>query len=113
MGIPTQKEGISLLIEQIELRDMMAVVRSLLQRIATGSDAHKQIALWLKSVEATAVAAHPSLRTFPEGNQIPADFELAVVPGLLAEARQQMVLAAVDFIKLLTSSQPPHGAPNG
>lgn len=103
----TQNEGITLLIEQIEVRDLIEVVRSLLDRLADGSEAHKQIAFWLTSFEEIAGRAHPSLRALPpRGHDIPADFELAVAPKRLLEARPRLVLAAVDLIRLLTSPQP-------
>jgi hypothetical protein len=103
----TQNEGISLLIEQMEVRDLIDAVRSLLHRIVDGSDAHKQIEFWLISFEEVAGRAHPSLRALPpRGHDIPADLELAFAPKLLLEARPRLVLAAVDLIRLLTSPQP-------
>ena len=103
----TQREGITLLIEQVELRDLIHSVRSLLRRVADRSDAHKQIGFWLTSFEKVADAAHPSLRVLPaQGRDIPADFQLAVAPKQLLEARPRLVLAAVDLIRLLTSPQP-------
>jgi hypothetical protein len=103
----TQSEGITLLIEQIELRDLIHAVRSLLQRITDRSDAHKQIEFWLTSFEELATAAHPSLRSLPpHGDRIPLDLELAVAPKRLREARPRLILAAVDLIRLLTSPRP-------
>lgn len=108
-GTPTKSEGISLLIEQIELRDLMDAVRSLMQRVAANSDAHKQIAFWLTSFEAIACAAHPSLNKLPAGD-IPADFQLAFAPKLIFDARPRLVLAAVELIRLLTSPHPTQPA---
>lgn len=103
----TQSEGISLLIEQMELRDLIHSVRSLLRRFDNSSDATKQLGFWLTSFEKSADAAHPSLRTLPpHGQDIPPDFQLAVAPKLLLEVRPRLVLAAVDLIRLLTSPQP-------
>lgn len=103
----TQSEGIALLIEQVELRDLIDSVRSLLRRVAVGSDANKQIGFWLTSFEKIADAAHPSLRALPPGgHDIPLDFQLAVAPKQLLEARPRLVLAAVDFIRLLTTPLP-------
>jgi len=103
----TQSEGMALVIEQVELRDLIHSVRSLLRRVADGSDANKQIGFWLTSFEKTAAAAHPSLGALPpRGHDIPAEFQLAVSPKQLLEARPRLVLAAVDLISLLTSPQP-------
>ncbi len=103
----TQSEGMALLIEQVELRDLIDTVRSLLRRVSASSDAHKQIEFWLTSFEEVADAAHPSLRALPpRGQDIPADLQLAVAPKRLSEARPRLVLAAVDLIRLLTSRQP-------
>ncbi|MHB1592009.1 MAG: DUF4365 domain-containing protein [Sulfuricella sp.] len=103
----TQSEGIALLIEQVELRDLIHSVQSLLRRIADGSDANKQVEFWLTSFENIADAAYPSLRKLPpQGHSIPADFQLAFAPKKVLEARPRLVLAAVDLIRLLTSPQP-------
>lgn len=104
----TKNEGMALLIEQIELRDLICTVRSLLNRLQDGSDAHKLFEFWLTSFEETASAGHPSLAALPSrGHGIPADFELAVAPKRLLEARPRLVLAAIDFVRLLTSPKPP------
>ena len=103
----TKNEGMALLIEQMEVRDLIDAVRSLLNHVADGSDAHKQISFWLTSFEEVARAAHPSLSALPaRGHDIPADLELAVAPKLLLEARPRLILTAVDLIRLLTSPQP-------
>ncbi|HSX77409.1 MAG TPA: hypothetical protein VLQ80_02380, partial [Candidatus Saccharimonadia bacterium] len=103
----TQNEGIALLIEQMELRDLIHSVRSLLRRVADGSDANKQLGFWLTSFEKIADAAHSSLRALPpRGNDIPLDFQLAFAPKQLLEARPRLVLAAVDLIRLLTTPLP-------
>lgn len=103
----TQSEGITLLIEQVELRDLIHSVRSLLRRVADGSDASRQIEFWLRSFEEIADAAHPSLKALPpQGQSIPVDFQLAIAPKQLLEVRPRLILAAVDLIRLLTSPQP-------
>ncbi|MBI5557692.1 MAG: DUF4365 domain-containing protein [Deltaproteobacteria bacterium] len=103
----TQREGIAFLVEQMELQDLIFSVRSLLHRVAAGSEANKQIGLWLTSFEKIANDAHPSLRALPpKGHDIPPNFKLAVAPKQLLEARPHLVLAAVDLIRLLTSPKP-------
>lgn len=103
----TQSEGIAILIEQVELRDLIHSVRSLLGRVADGSDANKQIGFWLMSFERIANAVHPSLQALPpQGHDISTDFQLAVAPKQLLEARPRLVLSAVELIRLLTSPQP-------
>jgi hypothetical protein len=104
----THSESMSLLIEQIELRDLMHSVRTLLRSIAEGSEPSKQIEFWLKSFEEMANAAHPSVRILPpKGHDIPADIPFAFNPRKLPEMRPRLVLAAVDLIRLITSPQPP------
>jgi len=106
----TQREGMSILIEQIELRDLIDTVRSLLHRLASSSDVHKQVEFWLKSFEQTALEAHPTIRSLPpSGNDIPGDLELGFAPGRLLEVRPQLVRAAVDLLTLLTSPRPVSG----
>jgi hypothetical protein len=103
----TQREGAALLLEQMELRSLTDSVRSLLSRVARGSDANKQISFWLTSFEKIADTAHPSLRHLPPcGHDISADFQLVVNIERLLEARPRLVTAAVDLIRLLTSRQP-------
>ena len=97
----------ALLMEQMELRDLIDTVRTLLQRLPDGPDAHKQIAFWLKSFEEPALGAHPTIRALPPpGSDIPADFELAFAPRRLLKVRPRLVLAAVDLLRLLTSPRP-------
>jgi hypothetical protein len=103
----TQREGMSILIEQIELRDLLHAVRALLGKIDKRSGAHKQIALWLTSFEYLAKGAYPRLEMLPPPkHDIPADLELAFSPKRLPEARPRLILAGVDLIRLLTSPQP-------
>lgn len=103
----TQREGMTLLIEQIELRDLIDTVRSLLLRVNATSNAHKQIGFLLASFEEVAEAAHPSLRALPpRGRNIPADLQLAFDVKKIPEARPRLILTAVDLIRLLTSRQP-------
>jgi hypothetical protein len=97
----------SILIEQIELRDLLHAVRALLGKIDKRSGAHKQIALWLTSFEYLAKGAYPRLEMLPPPkHDIPADLELAFSPKRLPEARPRLILAGVDLIRLLTSPQP-------
>jgi hypothetical protein len=103
----TEREAMTLLIEQIEIRDLIDTVRSLLSRVDETSDAHKQIAFWLTSFEDIVNSAYPRLHTLPpKGHDIPADLELAIAPKRILEARPKLVLAAVDLVRLLTSPIP-------
>jgi len=103
----TQSEGMSILIEQMELRDLIHAVRALLGKIGRRSMAHKQIASWLTSFEYLAKEAHRSLEVLPPPkHDIPADLQLAFSPTQLIEARPRLILAGVDLIRLLTSPQP-------
>ncbi len=106
----TQSERMSILIEQLELRDLIHTVHILLLRMPASSDAHKQIAFWLKSYEEAAYEVHPTIRVLPpRGSDIPADFEIGFAPKRLLEVRPRLVLAAVDLLRLLTSPGPnPH-----
>jgi hypothetical protein len=107
----TRSEGMAVLIEQIELRDLIDTVRALLLRLVVGSDAHKQVESWLMSFEHAALDAHPTIRSLPpRGSDIPADLELGFAPKRLLEVRPQLVRAAVDLLRLLTSPRPGAGA---
>lgn len=100
----TRSEGMTILIEQIELRDLLDTVRALLLRLVVGSDLHKQVESWLMSFENAALGAHPTIRSLPpSGSDIPADLELGFAPKRLLEVRPQLVRAAVDLLRLLTS----------
>lgn len=103
----TESEGISILIEQMEVRDFIQEVRTLLDKIGIHSEAHKPIAFWLASFKELAETAHPSLKVLPPpGHDIPCDLQLAFSPKRLVEARPKLILAGVDLIRLLTSPRP-------
>lgn len=103
----TQDEGMSMLIEQMQLRDLIDEVRSFLDRLPKESEAHKQIEFWLTAFVELAETATPLLRKLPpKGHDIPADLELAFAPKLLAKTRPKIVLAGVDLIRLLTTPNP-------
>lgn len=103
----TKSEGMSLLIEQIEVRDLIDTVTTLLDRLPAGSEARKQIDFWRSSFEEAAEEAFPRLRLLPpRGQNIPADLELAFAPKLLLDLRPRLVLGGVDLIRLLLSPQP-------
>ncbi len=53
----TQREGMSILIEQMELRDLIHAVRTFLDKIGKHSEAHKMIAFWITSFEDLAKEA--------------------------------------------------------
>ncbi len=110
----TKNEGMTMFIEQIELRDLIHTVRTVLSKIDNRSEPHKQLTFWLTSFEETATAAFPKLQDLPpKGEDIPADTELAFSPRRLLEARPRLVLAAVDLLGLLTSTRPiPTDKPN-
>jgi hypothetical protein len=103
----TQREGMSILIEQMELRDLIHSVRALLAKIGKRSGAHEQIAFWLASFEDLATEAHPSLEMLPPPKRdIPADLQLTFSPKRIVEARPRLILAGVDLIRILTSPRP-------
>lgn len=104
----TKKEGLALLVEQIELRDLIATVYALLCQIQVNTEAYKYIESWIASFEAMANAGHPSLTKLPpSGFDIQADFTLIVSPSNLIDMRPRLVLASIDLIRTLTSSKPP------
>jgi hypothetical protein len=108
---PTEEQGIALLIEQVELRDLMSAVRSLLDRIDPECEGRKQIEYWLASFEAMALGAHPTIDRLPSGPnaQFSPDFEFAFAPKLVREARPRLVLAAVDLMRILAQPRVPSG----
>lgn len=100
----TKREAMTLLIEQIEIRDLIETVHNLLQRVPDSSDAYVQISSWLASFEEIVKAPYPRLHFLPpKGSDIPADLELAIAPKLILNARPKLVSAAVDLVRLLTS----------
>lgn len=103
----TERETMSLLIEQLEVRDLLHYVRTFLEQIPSGSPAHKQVSFWMAAFEEVATAAHPGLELLPsKGQDIPAGLQLAYAPKRLRETRPQVILAAVDLLALLTSPDP-------
>lgn len=92
----------SLLIEQIEVRDLIDTVASLTNRLPVESEARKQIDFWCSSFEEAAEEAFPRLRSLPpRGQNIPGDLELAFAPKLLLDLRPRLVLGGVDLIRML------------
>ena len=103
----TKSEGMSLLIEQIEVRDLIDTVTALLGRLPAESEARKQIDFWRSSFEQAAEEAFPRLKSLPpRGQNISADLELVFAPKLLLDLRPRLVLGGVDLIRLLLSPQP-------
>jgi hypothetical protein len=99
----TERECLSLFIEQIEIRDLISTAGSLLSDVARDSDAHKQITFWLSGLQEIIGGAYPRLDALPEKDEvIPTDFELAIVPKKVLEARPKIVLAAVDLLRMIT-----------
>ncbi|MEK6262277.1 MAG: DUF4365 domain-containing protein [Planctomycetota bacterium] len=104
-GPPTGDEGMTILLEQLQHRDLLHAARSILRRIDPGSDAHKQIEFCIEAYEATVLSAHPRLNQLPTDNNIPADLEMAYAPKLMVQTRQSLIEAGIDMIRLLTRSQ--------
>jgi len=104
----TPKEGVTLLLEQFELRGVLDTVTELLAKIEVDSDFHKQLSFWLSSFEGRASAAHPSLKHLPRdrAEPLPRDFKLVFSPQTLLENRSQIVLAIIDLVTMLTSAHP-------
>ena len=101
-GQPDNREGISILIEQIEHRNILTTVRTLLRRIRPESGAHKQIRFWIESYEATVLRAFPRFSELPSNNSFPPDLELAFAPKVVMETRSRLIEAGIDMIRLLT-----------
>jgi hypothetical protein len=103
---PPSRDGrMTVLIEQLEHRNLLRAARSILRRIDPSSEAHKQIEFCIEAYEATVLSAHPSLNQLPTGNNIPADLEIGYAPKLLVQTRQRLIGAGIEMIRLLTSSQ--------
>ena len=104
-GAPDRDEGMTVLLEQIQHRDILHAARSILQRINSACEAHKQIEFCIEAYEAIALSAHPRLNELPLDNNIPADLEITYAPKILVQTRQRLIEAAIDMIRLLTTSQ--------
>lgn len=106
----TQDDGMDLLIEQMQIRDLINYIGSFQSYVAPRTDAFKQIEFALSSIKELARRTHPLIDNLPPaGHDIPAETELAFAPKLLLETREQLILAAVDLIRILTSPQPSRG----
>lgn len=107
---PSDYQGMSVMLEQLQHRDILSAVSHLLKYIDPRTDAYRQIELWKESYEATALTAHPRLKELPSDNNIPAGLELAFAPKLMKEARLRLIEAGIDMIRLLTRSNHGHNA---
>lgn len=101
----TKQEGLSILIEQLEHRSVLSVVRTLLEHVRPDSRAGHHMRAWIDAYEATVLTAHPRLKALPEHGPYSPELEIAFAPKQVVETRHRLIEAGLDMIMLLTAQQ--------
>jgi hypothetical protein len=101
----TEQEGLSILIEQLEHRSVLSVVRTLLEHVPPDSRAGHHMRAWIDAYEATVLTAHPHLNALPDHGPYSPELEIAFAPKQVVETRHHLIEAGLDMIMLLTARQ--------
>ena len=106
VGGPSQYEGITLLLEMIQHRDLLMAAKSVLSHMSNESPAHKQLLFIIESYEAIVHACFPLIDELPEHDDnfsLPPDFQLAYAPRLVKENRHGLIDTGLGLVELLTT----------
>jgi hypothetical protein len=106
-GKLTKEAGMTVFIEQLEHRNVLSVVRSLVKHVRTDSSAAHHLQAWIDAYEATVLSAYPNLNAIPENGPYGPDLELAFAPKKVLEIRPRLVETALDMVMWLTSRPKP------
>lgn len=98
---PEQK-GMLVLLEMIQHRDVIKATSRLLGEIERGSEGADRLQAWIDEYRSAVSNVFPTFVQFPEGDEIPSDFELAYAPSLMQIVRPRLMEAALELIMLLT-----------
>jgi len=99
----TEQEGLSILIEQLEHKSILSVVRTLLEHVRPDSGAGHHMRAWIDAYEGMVLTAYPRLNTLPEHGPYGPDLEFAFAPKRVVETRHRLIEAGLDMIMLLTA----------
>lgn len=105
-GGPSQEEGITLLLEMLQHRDLLKAAKSVLKHMSNKSPAHKQLLFNIDAYDAIVRSGFPLIDKLPEqaGDfHIPPEFELAYAPKLVRENRRSLIDTGLSLIELLTT----------
>jgi hypothetical protein len=106
-------QGISLMIEQQEHRNILSIGAKFLRGLDPSSALHESCRQWLAQYEARVREAFPHLGPIPRDVTSHFGKELAVRPQVLAASRDGLLLSVFDLIRLVTQIHPSgsHNAP--
>lgn len=93
--------------EQVQHRNILVAVRSLVPSLKANSEAKNQLEAWIEAYEATAVLAYPSLRNLPDGDAIGPEFVVMVTSEIVGATRARLMTAGLDMIFSLLSGRVP------
>ena len=105
-GHPSQEEGITILLEMIQHRDLIVAARSVLERISPESIVHKQLLFGVEAYESTMRVGFPLIDQLPEQGGLPPEHQLAYSPHAVRENRSRLIDSGFDLLLLLTKIGP-------
>ena len=102
----TENEGITILIEQQQHRNVLAVASKLLSGLSTGSKLHRELLEWRDSYETMVRQAFPRFGDVPSKIANHPGAEVAFIPNVLSSSRRQLIFMVFDLVDLITQIHP-------
>jgi len=104
---PDDHDGISLLIEQQQHRNVLAIARKFLRGLEVESALYSSARDWMASYEEVVRNAFPHLGEIPTEVRTSFDSQiLAFRPAELEESRAKLIIKVLDLVALLTKIHP-------
>ena len=97
----------------IQHRDVIKVASQLMSELVPGSEGTQRLGSWVNEYRAGVVSVFPTFDQFPDGDEIPLDFELVYAQNLVCVVRPRLMRAALELIMLLTPGDDAGAQPSG
>ncbi|WP_411133431.1 DUF4365 domain-containing protein [Streptomyces sp. C10] len=108
-----EQEGLLVLIEMIQHRNVVKATSRLLNEMDRGTDGADRLQAWIDEYRASVTSVFRTFDQFPEGDEIPSDFEFLYAPSLVPVVRPRLMEAALELIMLLTPGGDSDGETSG
>ncbi|MEK7718555.1 MAG: DUF4365 domain-containing protein [Bacteroidota bacterium] len=102
----TEDEGITILIEQQQHRNVLTVASRLLSGLSTESKLHRELREWSGLYETMVRQAFPRLGDAPTKIANQFGTEVAFQPDALFSSRRQLIFMVFDLVSLITKIHP-------